>query len=153
MLYFRNVSKHLTWSWCTEVVTDGSELWNVGLEVLSAVVLKSTIFSDITQCSPLKIDRCFGGIYLLRLQGRRTSRARNRRENRFLRNVSYFQWTTRRSVPQDSTLGVVENIENRSQDNERVQEHTVLCNSITILNLRHFLCLLDPNSWIKRIDV
>jgi hypothetical protein len=38
---------------------------------------KSTIFSDITPCSPLKVNRRFGGTYCLRLQGRRLSRARN----------------------------------------------------------------------------
>jgi hypothetical protein len=29
----------------------------VGFEVLTAVVMKSTIFWDITQCSPLKVNR------------------------------------------------------------------------------------------------
>jgi hypothetical protein len=38
--------------------------------------MKSIIFWDITPCSPLKINRRFGGIYRLNLQGRRISRAR-----------------------------------------------------------------------------
>jgi hypothetical protein len=39
--------------------------------------LKSTIFWDITPCSPLKINRHFGGTYRLHLHGRSISRARN----------------------------------------------------------------------------
>jgi hypothetical protein len=49
----------------------------VGIEVLTAVVMKSTIFWDITPCSLLKVNRRFGGTYRLHLQGRRTSRASN----------------------------------------------------------------------------
>jgi hypothetical protein len=30
-------------------------------EILTAAVMKSTIFWDITQRSPLKVNRCFGG--------------------------------------------------------------------------------------------
>jgi hypothetical protein len=34
--------------------------YNVGFEVLTAVVMKSTIFWDITPCSPLKMEEiCF----------------------------------------------------------------------------------------------
>jgi hypothetical protein len=44
---------------------------NVGFEVLTAVVMKSTIFWDMTLCSPLKINRRFGRTYRLHLQGRR----------------------------------------------------------------------------------
>jgi hypothetical protein len=36
-------------------------------EVCTAVIMKSTIFWDITPCSPLKVNRRFGGVY--RLQG------------------------------------------------------------------------------------
>jgi hypothetical protein len=32
----------------------------VGFEALTAVVMESTIFSDITPCSPLSVNRCFG---------------------------------------------------------------------------------------------
>jgi hypothetical protein len=40
----------------------------VVFEVLTAVAMKCTIFWDITPCSPLKVNRCFGGtlrLYLL----------------------------------------------------------------------------------------
>jgi hypothetical protein len=46
--------------------------YSVGFEVLTAVVIKSTIFWGITPCSPLKVNRRFGGTYRLHLQSRRT---------------------------------------------------------------------------------
>jgi hypothetical protein len=39
--------------------------------------MKSTIFWDITPCSPLKVKLRFGGTYRLHLHGRRISQARN----------------------------------------------------------------------------
>jgi hypothetical protein len=63
----------------------------VGFEVLTAVVAKSNIFWDITPCSPLKVNQRFGGTYRLYLQGRRISRAKDRRERR-------------RYISEDSTL-------------------------------------------------
>jgi hypothetical protein len=36
---------------------------SVGFEVLTAMVMKSTIFWDITPCSPLNVNRRFGGTY------------------------------------------------------------------------------------------
>jgi hypothetical protein len=44
--------------------------------------LKTTIFCDITPCSLLKVNRRFGGICRLQLQGRRISRARSQSESR-----------------------------------------------------------------------
>jgi hypothetical protein len=41
-----------------------------GFEVLTAVVMNSTIFWDITPCSPLRVNRRFGGTYGLHLQSR-----------------------------------------------------------------------------------
>jgi hypothetical protein len=49
----------------------------VGFEVLTVVVMKNTIFWDITPCSPLKVNRRVGGTYRLDLQGQRINRARN----------------------------------------------------------------------------
>jgi hypothetical protein len=43
----------------------------VGLEVSTAVVMKSIIFCDMTPCSPLSLNQRFGGTYRLHLQGRR----------------------------------------------------------------------------------
>jgi hypothetical protein len=47
------------------------------------ITLQNIIFWDITPCSPLKLNRRFGGIYRPHLQGRRISRARNQRERRW----------------------------------------------------------------------
>jgi hypothetical protein len=41
---------------------------HLGFEVLTAVVIKGAIFWDMTPCSPLKINRRFGGTYYLHLQ-------------------------------------------------------------------------------------
>jgi hypothetical protein len=51
----------------------------VGLEVLTAVVMKSSVFLDITPCSPLEVSQCFGGTYRLHIQGRRINQARHQR--------------------------------------------------------------------------
>jgi hypothetical protein len=43
--------------------------------------MKSSIFWDITPCSPLRFNRRFGGTYRLHLQGGRISLARNQLES------------------------------------------------------------------------
>jgi hypothetical protein len=45
-------------------------MYNAGSEVSTAVVMKCTVFWDITTCSPLKANRCFGGAHRLHVQGR-----------------------------------------------------------------------------------
>jgi hypothetical protein len=42
--------------------------------------MKSSIFWDITPCSPLGVNRRFEGICRLHFRGRRISQARNQRE-------------------------------------------------------------------------
>jgi hypothetical protein len=65
------------WSWMAQPLYQ----WNyVGFEVLTAVVMKNTIFWDITPCSPLSVNR-FGGIYRLHLPCRRIRRARLQSES------------------------------------------------------------------------
>jgi hypothetical protein len=59
------------------------------------VVMKSSVFQDITPCSPLRVDQHFRGICHIHFQGHIISHARNRR---------VFQRTTRRYVPGDRTL-------------------------------------------------
>jgi hypothetical protein len=44
-----------------------------GFEVLTAVVMKSTIFWDIMRYSPLRANTCFRGTYRLHLQDRKIS--------------------------------------------------------------------------------
>jgi hypothetical protein len=50
---------------------------HTGFELFTAVVMKSPIFWDISACSPFKVDRRFGGIFRLHLEGRRKSKERN----------------------------------------------------------------------------
>jgi hypothetical protein len=78
------------------------------------IVVKSTIFWDITPCNPLRVNRRFGGIYRLYLQGRKVSRARAQRESRWKPDPMEaicssetsvnFQRTTRRYNPKDGTF-------------------------------------------------
>jgi hypothetical protein len=44
---------------------------DVGFEVFTAVVMKSTAFWDIMPCSPLSVNRRIGWTYRLHLQGRK----------------------------------------------------------------------------------
>jgi hypothetical protein len=90
----------------------------VGFEIVTAVVMKSTIFWDKTPCSRLKFNRLHGGgKYRLHLQGQRISRARNQRESRwqggfysgfllrlFFETSVEFQRTAWRYILEDSTL-------------------------------------------------
>jgi hypothetical protein len=78
----------------------------VGFEVLTALVMKSTIFWDIRPCSPLSVNRRIGGTYRLYLQGRKISWARNQRESRCLLPTHWFlaqlflrTWRWRRYIP------------------------------------------------------
>jgi hypothetical protein len=50
----------------------------VWFEVLTAVVMKSSI----TTCSPLRVNRPFGGKYCFHLHGSRISQTRNQGESR-----------------------------------------------------------------------
>jgi hypothetical protein len=48
-------------------------------EVITAVVMKSSVFCDIMPCTPLKVNRRCEGT-CLHLEGRRISQARNQYE-------------------------------------------------------------------------
>jgi hypothetical protein len=51
-----------------------------GFEVLTAVVMKISVFRDITICILVKVSQCFGGTYHLLLQDQRVSQARDQYE-------------------------------------------------------------------------
>jgi hypothetical protein len=57
---------------------------HVGSEVLTAVVMNSSLLWDITPCSPLKVNQRFEGTCRLHLQGPRISRTRNQRGSNLL---------------------------------------------------------------------
>jgi hypothetical protein len=102
--------------------------YDVGFEVLTDVVLKSTIFWNITPCNTLSVNRRFGGTCRLHLQGGKISQARNQRAcyllsrwflaRHILRPWRWMRHTppkrrltangrsTRRYIPEDSTLQI-----------------------------------------------
>jgi hypothetical protein len=63
----------------------------VGFQVFTAVVMKSIIFWDITRCSPLSLNRRFGGTYRLHLQRRRNKFIKNQQASKQV--ASRFCWT------------------------------------------------------------
>jgi hypothetical protein len=81
-----------------------------------SMVTQSAILWDITPCSPLKVNRRFGGTCRLRCQSRRISKARNQRETGVKQNVlvSYsliHEWeatyTSETSVDFNGLYGVI----------------------------------------------
>jgi hypothetical protein len=62
--------------------------------VWNMIRIESPILRDITPCSPLKVNRRFGGTCGLYLQGRWISQARNQRESKWQNPVyRVFRWT------------------------------------------------------------
>jgi hypothetical protein len=76
----------------------------------------SSIFWDLTPCSPLKVNRRFGGTFRFHVQGRRISQVRNQREAGSKHSSALkkkicssetsvdFQQTTRFYISDDRTL-------------------------------------------------
>jgi hypothetical protein len=60
---------------------------NLGSEVLTTEVMKSSLFWDITPCSPLKVNRRFGATCGLHL--RRINHARNQHEAGSKHNLAH----------------------------------------------------------------
>jgi hypothetical protein len=66
----------------------------VGITLSRELKIKSSIFWDITPCSPLKLNQRFGGTCCLHLHGRRISQETslffdpNDGDDMFIRNVS-----------------------------------------------------------------
>jgi hypothetical protein len=103
----------------------------VRCEVLTAVVMKSTDFRDITPCSPFKVNRRSGGTYRLHLQGFRTSRARNQRESRWQAEPIPRHWRWRRYVSPKRLLTF-------NRLHAVISLKIVLyCSSITLLRMRN----------------
>jgi hypothetical protein len=81
-------------------------LFHIGFEVLTAVAMKSSIFWDITLCSPLKVSQHFGELlpvfmlvsclaYCLALEIEATCSSEM---------LVDFQRTTQHCIPEDRTL-------------------------------------------------
>jgi hypothetical protein len=81
--------KELTWQNMYLTCAEKYTCINILLEILRDLKpqrkldIKRTTFWDITPCSPLKVNRRFGGTYRLHLQVRKISRARNQVESRW----------------------------------------------------------------------
>jgi hypothetical protein len=54
-----------------------NNLQYVGFADVGTVTMNSSLFWDMTPCSPVKVNRRFGRTYRLHLEGRRVSQARN----------------------------------------------------------------------------
>jgi hypothetical protein len=83
-----------------------------GFQFLTTVVIKSSVFWDVTPRSPLKVKRRFGGTHPLHLKGRRIRQARHQRESSSAcqkmeivssseTSVNFYQITWRR-IPGDT---------------------------------------------------
>jgi hypothetical protein len=81
-IYRAAVSQRLRTTAVDHYITIPKLLDSVGFEILTAVVMKSSTFWDITLCSSLKVDRRFGETCDLHLQYRRISHARNQHQVR-----------------------------------------------------------------------
>jgi hypothetical protein len=81
IIFFENKCPEDIWTREDAVGKQFKIIHNEGFKVLTAVVMKTTNFWDITPCSPLKVNRRFGRTYSLHLQCRRISQARYQRES------------------------------------------------------------------------
>jgi hypothetical protein len=82
----------------------------LGFEVLTPVVINSSVFCNVAACSPLKVNRRLGGTFSLNIRFRIISRARNQREGRRQAETictsetsDVFRHTTPRYFPQYET--------------------------------------------------
>jgi hypothetical protein len=80
--------------------------------------IKSTIFWDITPCSPLSVNRRFGGTYRFHLQGRKNKLTKKR--------------TTRRYIPENGTLHnhPCENLKSYSMNKIAILKHRLMFNGL-----------------------
>jgi hypothetical protein len=77
------VALRTSMQWVQQDLTQGVNLQrlridDVGFEVLTPVVMNSSVFWDITPCSPLKVNRRLRGTYRLHLQGLRITEQEHR---------------------------------------------------------------------------
>jgi hypothetical protein len=93
---------------------------DVIFEVLTAVTMGSTVFSDVPSCSPVEIRRCFRGTHNFHPHGRRESEGGSQQEagDKIVSALTSeneeatccsetwmkFFWTIRRFIPEDSAL-------------------------------------------------
>jgi hypothetical protein len=79
-----------------------------GFEVLTAVVMKSTVFWDVTSCSPLKVSWCFRGLPSSFILVSCLAYLTMKLEAICMSEMSVdFQWITWCYIPEDSTLQLI----------------------------------------------
>jgi hypothetical protein len=64
----------------------------IEFEGITAMVMKSSIFWDITPCSPLEVNRRLGGTCRFHLQGRIISQGRNQSESWWQAPYWFLAW-------------------------------------------------------------
>jgi hypothetical protein len=118
------VIRRLHYEYSTDVTVQ-NHIEFVGFEFLTAMFMKSSIFWDMTPCSPLKCNRHLGVIYRLHLLGQSISQARyqydpiseevfagfllgsffysRKKATRSSETSVGFQLTTLRYIPQDNS--------------------------------------------------
>jgi hypothetical protein len=76
-----------------------------GVEVLTAVTIKSTVLRDVKPCNLVYVHRRFGKMYFLYLQGQRVCQRINQQAviSAYLVTLMVYQ-TARRHIPGDSNL-------------------------------------------------
>jgi hypothetical protein len=98
MMAQTSTSPYIWMAWC--LIKCKNNLSFLGFEVLTAVIMKIAIFWSITPCSPLSVNRRFGGTYRLHLQRLKISWARNQCESKL--QAEWWRW--RRYVPSKRRL-------------------------------------------------
>jgi hypothetical protein len=89
--------------WCPWIISHhvNKSLWST---CRTACLTKSSVFSDMTPCSPLKANRRYGGICRLHLQDRRISQEGKQHTDGSKQISVDFQRTARRHIREDWTL-------------------------------------------------
>jgi hypothetical protein len=97
----------------SEQVGPFGKVWNAGFEVLTAMVMKTSVFRDITSCNPLKVDRRSGGTWLqavlaicFMLVSRVAYSSTLKLEKRSAKMSVHFQRTTRRYIPKTELVKI-----------------------------------------------
>jgi hypothetical protein len=78
--------------------------WDVGFGVLTALIMNAYIFCDLTPCSPLKVNRSFGGTFRLPFSGLKNKPSMTRQSSALFATWYIIRfvlrpWRWRRHVP------------------------------------------------------
>jgi hypothetical protein len=106
----------------------------LGFEVLTAVVMKNSIFRDITPCSPLKVNRRFGETCLIHLVSCLAYSSSMKMKETYPSETSVdFQQNTRHYIPEDRIF------------------HRVYCFSCGLFSALHIFVLCETDITIVKV--